>query len=245
MTAELAKRLKAFPVMEVFGPTIQGEGNVAGLPTYFVRIGGCDYRCSWCDSLHAVIPAEVRAHSEKLTSTEILARITALPKGPEWVTLSGGNPALLELGPLVRDLRDGGYKVAVETQGSKWRDWLATVNCLTISPKPPSSGMSSKVEEDLAGFMFRASIALPERRHHALKIVAFDEGDLDFAVETFLTYPTWPRFLSCGTVVGEPIEELAMRYRWLCTMVAHDDRLPNVRVLPQLHVIAWGHVKGV
>jgi len=41
-------------VSEIFGPTIQGEGALIGQPTVFVRTGGCDYRCSWCDSLHAV-----------------------------------------------------------------------------------------------------------------------------------------------------------------------------------------------
>src|SRR6056297_3563779 len=41
-------------VSEIFGPTIQGEGALIGVPTVFVRLGGCDYRCSWCDSLHAV-----------------------------------------------------------------------------------------------------------------------------------------------------------------------------------------------
>ena len=41
-------------VVEIFGPTIQGEGALIGEPTVFVRTGGCDYRCSWCDSLHAV-----------------------------------------------------------------------------------------------------------------------------------------------------------------------------------------------
>ena len=41
-------------IAEIFGPTIQGEGALIGEPTVFVRAGGCDYRCSWCDSLHAV-----------------------------------------------------------------------------------------------------------------------------------------------------------------------------------------------
>ena len=41
-------------VNEIFGPTIQGEGALIGQPTIFVRTGGCDYRCSWCDTLHAV-----------------------------------------------------------------------------------------------------------------------------------------------------------------------------------------------
>ena len=41
-------------ISEIFGPTIQGEGALIGQPTVFVRTGGCDYRCAWCDSLHAV-----------------------------------------------------------------------------------------------------------------------------------------------------------------------------------------------
>lgn len=42
--------MKKIPVLEIFGPTIQGEGMVIGQKTMFVRTGGCDYRCSWCDS---------------------------------------------------------------------------------------------------------------------------------------------------------------------------------------------------
>lgn len=43
-------------VSEIFGPTVQGEGAVIGKPTVFVRTGGCDYPCSWCDSKFAVLP---------------------------------------------------------------------------------------------------------------------------------------------------------------------------------------------
>jgi 7-carboxy-7-deazaguanine synthase len=236
---------RTFPVMEVFGPTIQGEGVLAGLPTYFVRLGGCDYRCSWCDSLHAVIPAEVRENAERLTHHQIIGRIKRLPPGPEWVTLSGGNPALLKLKPLVANLQGQGYRVSVETQGSRWRPWLADVNCLTISPKPPSSGMSDKVAADLDAFMWQASLARPRRTTDALKIVVFDDTDLDFAADVFARFPTWPRFVSCGTVVDEPLTDLTDRYRWLCERVSCDERFRQARTYPQLHVIAWGHVKGV
>ena len=47
----------AIRVSEIFGPTVQGEGALIGKPTVFVRTGGCDFRCSWCDTLHAVLPA--------------------------------------------------------------------------------------------------------------------------------------------------------------------------------------------
>ena len=43
-------------ISEIFGPTIQGEGPLIGRPSIFVRTGGCDYRCNWCDTLYAVLP---------------------------------------------------------------------------------------------------------------------------------------------------------------------------------------------
>src|SRR3954453_18768223 len=94
---------KTFPVIEVFGPTIQGEGAEAGLPTHFVRFGGCDYRCSWCDTMYAVDPATVRATARPSSTNQIVDELSTLGGAPEWVTLSGGNPALHHLGPLVSD----------------------------------------------------------------------------------------------------------------------------------------------
>ena len=69
------------PVVEVFGPTIQGEGELAGIPTAFVRFGGCDYRCSWCDSLFAVLPEDVRK-APRMTPAEVAAALEALAGDP-------------------------------------------------------------------------------------------------------------------------------------------------------------------
>src|SRR5215217_20609 len=87
-------RTRLIPVIEVFGPTIQGEGAEAGLPTHFVRLGGCDFRCSWCDTMYAVDPATVRATARKLSAEEIVDEVDTLGGAAEWVALSGGNPAL-------------------------------------------------------------------------------------------------------------------------------------------------------
>jgi 7-carboxy-7-deazaguanine synthase len=234
------------PVVEIFGPTVQGEGPDAGVPAYFVRFGGCDYRCKWCDSMHAVDPAEVRANSERLTEEQIIQRVTELSAGPNLVVLSGGNPALLELGTLVIALRREGMRVAVETQGSRWRDWLADVDRLVISPKPPSSGMADS--EGLAAlrvFMGHVTSAPSP----ALKIVVFNQTDLDWAAQRHCDHPQLPLFLSAGTDVGLPEEKtlasLRDRYRWLCETVARRADLRDASVLPQLHVVAWGTAKGV
>src|SRR5437764_1605218 len=98
------------PVIEIFGPTVQGEGPDTGRPAYFVRFGGCDFRCSWCDSMHAVDPVQVRASAQHLEPAQILEQIrNRLHDGPDLVVLSGGNPALLDLGPLVELLHEEAF----------------------------------------------------------------------------------------------------------------------------------------
>jgi 7-carboxy-7-deazaguanine synthase len=240
-------KTRTFPVIEIFGPTIQGEGAEAGLATHFLRVGGCDYRCSWCDTMYAVDPATVRATARRLNAGEIVDAIAQLAGAPNWVTISGGNPALHELGAVVDDLHAAGYRVSVETQGSRWRDWLATVDRLTISPKPPSSDMATAAHAaQFARFMDQALATAADQA--VLKIVCFDEVDLDWATATAADYTHLPLFLSAGTPVPAPAglrDAVGERYRWLCEHVAARPALARARVLPQLHVIAWKAATGV
>lgn len=261
MTQTLAEKVaaKTMPVIEVFGPVIQGEGLLAGVPTHFVRLGGCDYRCSWCDSMYAVEPELVRKHAEKLTYVELHQRILDLRPGPQWITLSGGNPVLHPLGPLVRLLHAQSFKVCVETQGSRWRDWLDEVDLLTVSPKPPSSDMATKArEQETLHFMAKAAAAGMAERG-CVKVVVFDEADLEWAAHVFKLFHKWPAYLSVGT---DPIRQwgkdwekhvsdrqvrdnVGDRYAWLCEAIAGRPEFAHVRVFPQLHVIAFGHARGV
>lgn len=244
--APISARVREFPVIEIFGPTIQGEGAEAGLPTHFVRFGGCDYRCSWCDTMYAVDPAVVRATAERLSTPAVLDRVASLPSGPRWVTLSGGNPALQHAQLLVDGLHEAGYLVAAETQGSVWRDWLGDLDRLTISPKPPSSGMATvRLREQFEQFMECATSA---GARSVLKIVCFDEIDLRWAKDVAAAHPDLALYLSAGTPIPAPADIRAAvgeRYRWLCEQVAGDPALANARVLPQLHVIAWKEATGV
>ncbi len=236
------------PVVEVFGPTIQGEGALAGVPCSFVRVGGCDYRCSWCDSLHAVLPEAVR-DAPRMTPAEVIDALDRLSAQPEWVTLSGGNPALFELGDLVARLHRAGRKVAVETQGSVWREWLADVDLLTISPKPPSSGMASEDHDAEAERFLDRAVATEAPL--ALKIVVFHEEDYVWAHGVRERWPQLPFHLSCGTdpprpgdTHAETLRGVSDRYRWLCERAAGDPVMAGARIMPQLHVVAWGHEKG-
>jgi 7-carboxy-7-deazaguanine synthase len=246
--AQAPPSAKTFPVIEIFGPTIQGEGAEAGLPTHFVRVGGCDYRCSWCDTMYAVDPESVRRESIRMSGAEIIEALKALDGAPLWVSISGGNPALHKLDPVVEQLHDAGFLVAVETQGSLWRDWLGSVDRLTVSPKAPSSGMASDEHERQFHAFMACARATSRFERVVLKIVCFDAEDLRWAKRVGRSYPELQLMLSAGTPVpasGPVREAVGERYRWLCERVAGDPDLGSARVLPQLHVIAWKEARGV
>src|SRR3954453_7148084 len=222
-------RAKLIPVVEIFGPTIQGEGAEAGISTHFVRVGGCDFRCSWCDTMYAVDPEIVRATAEKLSSQEIVDRVARLDGHPKWVTISGGNPALHNLDDVVSGLHIAGFRVSVETQGSRWASWLGTVDRLTISPKPPSSGMAiPRNAEQFQAFMRNAMTTA--RSETVLKIVVFDDADLAWARQVAARWRDLPLHLSAGTPVpaGPDVRDaVGERYSWLCESVAADDELTH------------------
>lgn len=233
---------KQFPVVEIFGVTIQGEGPDAGRPCVFVRFGGCDYECSWCDSLHAVLPAEVRK-APRLSVQQIINKIVEISMPPMTVVLSGGNPALHDLTELVNKLQGLTYRVTVETQGTKWKPWIADCDMVVVSPKPPSSGMKLD-EKVLSDFMENVALS----NNVALKVVVGDDKDYEFAKQLRLRHWSRAMFLSVlnpnGSADEFDIQDILNRYKWLCEKVANDPQMYSVKVMPQLHTLAWGNQKG-
>ncbi|MDP4099008.1 7-carboxy-7-deazaguanine synthase QueE [Paenibacillus sp. P96] len=240
----------AIPVLEIFGPTVQGEGMVIGRKTMFVRTAGCDYRCSWCDSAFTW-DGSAKDQIRRLSAEEIWQELYSL--GGErfsHVTLSGGNPALLpQLASLIELLRGKGVTTAVETQGSRWQNWLLDIDEVTISPKPPSSGMST--DWDALDDMIRRLSGRSQAYAVSLKVVIFDEADLDYARSLHQRYPDQEFYLQTGNpdvhsldTAGQAASLLA-RYEWLINLVMEDHRLNDVRVLPQLHTLVWGNKRGV
>ena len=186
-------------VSEIFF-TIAGEGPTVGLPTVFVRTGGCDWRCRFCDSLHAVLP-EYRHTWKAMTPTEILSEVRALA-GPCLITLSGGNPAIQQLDSLIERGQGLGYTFSCETQGTIAADWLAKLNHLTISPKPPSSGMVndySKLHQTI-----QTAYTGETETDVVLKIPVFDEDDYQFARNISELHPTVPVWLTVGNSQPPP-----------------------------------------
>ncbi|MFC2946972.1 7-carboxy-7-deazaguanine synthase QueE [Virgibacillus sediminis] len=237
------------PVMEIFGPTIQGEGMVIGRKTMFVRTAGCDYSCSWCDSKFTWDGSEKDA-IRKMEPAEIVDALKQ--EGGEHfghVTISGGNPALLaRLDGLIDLLHADGIKVALETQGSRWQEWFTKIDDLTLSPKPPSSGM--KTNFSVLDFIIE-SLQLKQEGSFSLKVVIFDEDDLVYAQEIHQRYPQVELFLQVGNDDLETTDEKEFlpyslrRYEQLIDRVMENDILKDVRVLPQLHTYLWGNKRGV
>lgn len=234
-------------VSEIFGPTIQGEGALIGVPTVFVRTGGCDYRCVWCDSLHAV-NSEYRHTWTPMSAGAVMDEVRRLSGvHPLTVTLSGGNPAIQPLGDLIALGRAEGYGFAMETQGTVAQDWFAQLDMLVLSPKPSSSEMHTDWN------MLQGCIDAGRSAQTVLKIVVFDEADYAYARDAAARHPGLPIYLQPGNHTPPPpdqedaaidLDGIDDRMRWLVDRVIAD-RWHAARVLPQLHVMLWGNKRGV
>jgi 7-carboxy-7-deazaguanine synthase len=251
---------RRFPVVEIFGPTMQGEGAMSGTITHFVRFGGCDSRCNWCDSAYAVLPAQVKANSTLLTAIDIVAQVRTLVQGSaDWVTLTGGNPALLQIDGVVMRLQEAGYKVNVETQGTVWKAWMQLVDLVTVSPKGPSSGNVVEV-----GYGTPIDRIVEDSHKVCIKVVIFDDDDYEYAKSVRRVYPTVDFWVQAGTYMGglngdfvgqgqpeslnnirlDNTESLVRSWRDLAERVAREPIFRGCRVGVQQHAILWGHGRG-
>jgi 7-carboxy-7-deazaguanine synthase len=246
---------KLIPLMELFGPTVQGEGLVIGQRTLFLRFGLCDYRCTMCDSMHAVDPTSVKANARRLTQMQILGETVELADKHNcgWVTLSGGNPAIHDLEALVLGLRGAKIGVSVETQGTLAPYWLKYCDYVTCSPKSP--GMGEKFEQDKYLHFLEEFGGL---QGFSVKIVVFSARDLEFASMIAEMSPNvvnsdrfylslgnpHPPGMDVGMDPAELLRESMRRFEELVSDLGEYKSLRYARVLPQLHHWLWANEKG-
>lgn len=233
--------------MELFGPTIQGEGMVIGRKSMFVRTAGCDYQCVWCDSAFTWDGSE-KHRIRWMDPQEVLDDLLRLG-GDRFnhVTISGGNPALIgdPMGQFIHLCHQRGIQVGLETQGSRMQPWFSEIDDLTLSPKPPSSTMETNFSQldALVSFLEEKSV------HFSLKIVVFDDEDLDYARHVFARYPgVTEKYIQPGNGMTTATEDISSyllkRLEWLFNLVINDPTLNNVRVLPQLHALVWSNKRA-
>lgn len=143
------------PVMESFY-SVQGEGAYAGVPAYFIRLGGCDVGCVWCD-----VKDSWDASKHQRYTPERIAK-TAAESGAPVAVITGGEPAMYNLAELSAALRGLGMRTHLETSGAyditgDW-DWI------TFSPKK-----------------FKAPVGSSYALANELKVIVFNKSDLEWA----------------------------------------------------------------
>ncbi len=151
-------------VNEIF-KSIQGESTHAGLPCTFIRLAGCNLRCTYCDTNYAYY------HGKELSDEEITAKIEEY--GVNCVEFTGGEPLLQEkTPPLIKTLLDKGYNVLIETNGSICIGCLDKRLTIIMDVKTPKSGMSERM--NLKNLKLLKS-------NDEIKFVLMDESDYIWA----------------------------------------------------------------
>jgi 7-carboxy-7-deazaguanine synthase len=160
-------------ITEIF-KSIQGEGTRAGLPCIFVRLTGCNLRCTWCDTAYAfhggkkMSIEEVQARVDELAGRNSIADTShaAVPL----VELTGGEPLLQEeIYPLAENLLGAGYTVLIETSGERFVGRLPHEVIKIVDVKCPDSGEADTFEAknlDVIGANDEVKFVLSTRRDY-------------------------------------------------------------------------------
>jgi 7-carboxy-7-deazaguanine synthase len=210
-------------VHEIYA-SVQGESTFAGLPCAFVRLTGCNLRCSWCDTPQAF------HGGKRLRRGDVLAR--ALELGTPLVELTGGEP-LLQPGAilLLSELCDAGRTVLVETSGEADVSRVDPRVHKIMDLKAPGSGESHRNRWSTLEHLTRRDeikFVLDDRLDYEWMRDTIRERRLDSLGVALLASCVWGRLAPKDLV------------RWVL-----EDRL-RVRVQVQLHKIIWGaDAKGV
>lgn len=188
------------PLMEAFY-TLQGEGYHKGSAAYFVRIGGCDVGCHWCD-------VKESWDAEKHPPTAIETIVAEAQKHSDTIVVTGGEPLMWDMGPLTSALKKAGLQTHLETSGAypltgDW-DWVC------LSPKKrmlPLQEVYTQADE--------------------LKVIVYNHNDFDFAEEQaakvgdrckLFLQPEWSRRESAIPLI---VDYVMKHPKWKASLQTH------------------------
>jgi organic radical activating enzyme len=189
------------PLIEEFY-TVQGEGYHMGKPAYFIRLGGCDIACNWCDT-----KISWRADKHKLAKVERIAE-SAERSGAGVIVVTGGEPTSYNLMPLCNELTERNIDLHIETSGAypltgEW-DWI----CLSPKKQQPPEKTIFKLANEL-------------------KVIIFDEEDFEWAEECakqvnqnckLYLQPEWSRQ---SVLTQKVVEYVKQNTKWSISIQAH------------------------
>jgi 7-carboxy-7-deazaguanine synthase len=190
-----------YPVMETFS-TLQGEGFYTGSAAWFIRLSGCDVGCVWCDVKESWTTAP-----EQFQDLETL--VAQAKKHPgKIIVITGGEPAIYDLEPIISRLQGEGFKVHIETSGAY--PITGNADWITVSPK--------KFKGPLPAVMAKAS---------ELKIVVFNKSDLEWAEQHRETVSTdcqlylQPEHSKLNASVNLILDYISVHPEWKLSLQTH------------------------
>jgi 7-carboxy-7-deazaguanine synthase len=219
--------------------SLQGESTYAGLPCVFVRLTGCNLRCSWCDTEYSFYGGT------KMTPEKVLDGVEQLSPDGGLVEVTGGEPMLQEkeLVPLMQRLLDSGYKVLLETSGERALEQVPPAVVKIVDVKCPGSN---------EGDSFRPENLETLTPQDEVKFVIHDRADYEFArdftrhhdlparVNAVLFSPAFHKDAAGSRDSSHCLLDPRQLAEWIL-----EDNLP-VRLGLQIHKLIWDPaLKGV
>ncbi|MGD9595831.1 7-carboxy-7-deazaguanine synthase QueE [Wolinella succinogenes] len=192
-----------YPITEIFY-SIQGEGHHSGKAALFVRLHGCNLACDFCDE-----PSHTQGEYENQSQEAILEQLRAYPA--HFVVITGGEPTLFDLNPLIKFLQKEGYFVAIETNGYNLAH-IQAADWITYSPKNWND-LAKEGYDELKFIIHHASditplLALPQEKPLYLQPQsdgsALNAANVARCVELILEHPEWRLSLQTHKILEIP-----------------------------------------
>lgn len=232
------------PVSEVFC-SLQGEGPRAGRSVTFIRLGGCNLACSWCDTPYTWdhTKYDLRKESPQTTVEELMRRVEPCLD----VVITGGEPLIHQSRPvwaeLLRALRKASCHISIETNGTIAPNEVTQtfVGHYSVSPKLANAGRHRKGQDPTMAVWPVGLRAAPSTGPvtACLKFVCNDGLDVNEAV-VLADKLEWPRWNVW--VMPQGRDTAVLLGRW--PEIASSAMVHQVNATQRLHVLAWGDKKG-
>jgi 7-carboxy-7-deazaguanine synthase len=215
--------------------SVQGEGSLVGVPSFFIRTSGCNLRCAWCDTPYTSWNPE----GADLTLDQIVDEVKAHPA--RHVVVTGGEPMIApEIIPLTERLRGLGLHITIETAGTVFKPVASDL--MSISPKLSNSTPQGPWKEQHNRLRINREVLmqLMSRYEYQLKFVIENPRDLE-EVRPLLASLEADRARVVLMPEGTDRDVLRERGVWLAEICKSE----GYRFSPRLHVDLYGNRRGV